>query len=149
MRLLPRTPRETWLLAGVAWAAGCEALYLPSVAPGPDAGAAPTDPTVRIWDARTGAEVVAPRGLWGRLSSQAGDYLRRVVRFCETGTWPPPAWPAVVFTPDGKRLLATSEYHAGPPREPPTGLLPRAALWGLLVALVAWRGRRRLPTADN
>jgi hypothetical protein len=53
-----------------------------------------------------------------------------------------------VFTPDGKRLLAAAEFGVGPPREPLTGFLPRAALWGLLVALVAGRGRHRLPTAD-
>src|SRR5262245_40774592 len=141
MRLLPRSPRGTWLLAGAVWVAGCGALWLLWNAPDCLIVSEPVPPGVRVWDARTGAEITPPGGIWGRVYSRAGDYLRRFVQFCATGHWPPAQSVTVTFSPDGRRVIRGGfDTAAKPP--PPAGFLAAAALLALpLAGLAWWRGR--------
>jgi hypothetical protein len=147
MSPLPRTPRGTWLLAGVLWLAACGVLWLLWTAPAPGAGTAPTPSTVRIWDARTGAEVAAPGGTWAKLRAQAGEFLRRLVQFCETGRWPSPEVRVYYFSPNGQLLVADLRYGVGQPRRPLAWLPAGVALLALPLAGLAWWRVQRMRRA--
>jgi hypothetical protein len=141
MHLLPRSPRGTWILAGLVWAVACGILWQLWIAPDPDADTPPSRSAVRIWDAQTGREIPAPTGAWERLYARAGDFLGRLVRFCETGTWPPPVV-SVAFTPDGRLVIADETVI--PHRPPLSWVLAGGALLGLVLAGLAWWRVRRL-----
>jgi hypothetical protein len=112
MRLLPRTPRGTWLLAGLAWAAAWAAVWW----------ALPVQPRVE-WQAPWSCELL---GFFGdgrtlvTLDSPARDRLGRV-RFWDVETGAPQnllpggageSAVAAALTPDGRSVLVTVARNA-------------------------------------
>jgi hypothetical protein len=134
------------MLAGIVWAAGCGTLWLLGNAPDRSMADQSVPPGVRVWDVPSGAEIIAPRGIWRQVYSQAGDYVRRLVQLCKTGRWPPPRNVTVAFSPEG-RLLIPSQLEAA--AEPPSlsWFLGGSALLALPIAGLAWRRVRRLERA--
>jgi hypothetical protein len=112
MRLLPRTPRGTWLLAGLAWAAAWAALWW----------ALPVRPRVE-WQAPCSSQLIGFLGD-GRtlvtLDNPARDRLCRV-RFWDADTGAPQrllpgaegeSAAAAALTPDGRSVLVTVARNA-------------------------------------